>query len=251
MEGLDAAALGIDVCELGEFAGLSVSEELGEGLDVSCGSAAGDCPIVEKGVRGEGGVGVVYPGDVILGELLEDGSNVQCIDFEGNVVASMAGRGASSDVCAVGIGGAGHGAEPLVEKDKVFCEGLHDRDVVFVVVLDRFCCAGEIRGFEGELLLEEEALHGLHGGGGGVKGAEELHVYTTDAVVWVVGGNVGERGGGADGAEAGVGGIDGVTELFAYKPVDVMAVGETTCYVVEGPVLLHKDDDVLYARREG
>ena len=61
VERLHVAALGVDVGELGECARLGVCEELGEGLDVGLGSAAGDCPVVEEGVGIERGVEVVDP----------------------------------------------------------------------------------------------------------------------------------------------------------------------------------------------
>ena len=83
-----AAAFGVDIGELGQSTVGSIGIEFAKELDVGVNGSAGDGPVVENGIRVEtlgllarlvntvgvsGGVGVVDPGDVLLGQLLEDG----------------------------------------------------------------------------------------------------------------------------------------------------------------------------------
>jgi hypothetical protein len=77
--------------------------------------------------------------------------------------------------------------------------------------------------------------------------AEDLHVGSADAVVWVIGGDVRECGCSTDGALARVGDIDWVAVLGLSQPVDVIAVRKIASNVIERPVLLYKDDNMLDA----
>lgn len=69
----NATAGRVDVGELWEAAEVGVLVELVEGLHVRLGGAAGDGPVKVHGVTVAGYRCIVLPGDVLRGQLLEDG----------------------------------------------------------------------------------------------------------------------------------------------------------------------------------
>lgn len=96
MEGLVVAAFRVNICELGQGSSLCVGIEIIKRLDVSILCAGRLGPAVEGGVgvktkiRAGRGVLVVYPGDVLFRELLEDGTLREAIDVEGVVIGAVA-----------------------------------------------------------------------------------------------------------------------------------------------------------------
>lgn len=103
--GVEAAARGVDVGELGQEAEVGVLVEVLEGNDVLFG-ILGD-PAVEESVGEEGAVGavVVLPADALLAGGLEDAGDVDARDVEAVVVGAVAIRGTGEGAEAVGVGG--------------------------------------------------------------------------------------------------------------------------------------------------
>ena len=90
MERLVGTAFGVDVREGGEGSRRGVFEELRLQLHVSEESTAGDGPGVKGGVSEELRGSVVDPGNVLFGELLEDGADGDGSVRKGGVVLSVA-----------------------------------------------------------------------------------------------------------------------------------------------------------------
>lgn len=103
--GVQTAAGGVEVGELGEGAEVGVLVEVLEGNDVGLG--VGDGPVEEEGVGGEGAVGavVVLPGDALLGSNLEDAGDGDGRDIEVVVVLAVAVGGTGNGTETVRVGG--------------------------------------------------------------------------------------------------------------------------------------------------
>lgn len=103
--GVEAAARGVDVGELGQETEVGVLVEVLERDDVLFG-VLGD-PAVEQSVRKEGTVGavVVLPADALLAGDLEDAGDVDARDVEAVVVGAVAVRSTGEGAEAVGVGG--------------------------------------------------------------------------------------------------------------------------------------------------
>lgn len=103
--GVEVAARGVDVGELGKEAEIGVLVEVLERDDVMLGVLGG--PVEEESVRKEGAVGavVVLPGDVLLAGNLEDAGDVDARDIEAVVVGSVAIGGTREGAQPVGVGG--------------------------------------------------------------------------------------------------------------------------------------------------
>lgn len=103
--GVDAAAGGVEVGELGEGAEVGVLVEVLEGDYV--GLCVGGGPVEEEGVGKEGAVGavVVLPGDVLGGGLGEDAGDVDGRDVKVVVVLAVAVGGTGDGTETVGVGG--------------------------------------------------------------------------------------------------------------------------------------------------
>jgi hypothetical protein len=103
--GVQTAAGGVEVGELGEGAEVGVLVEVLEGNDVGLG--VGDGPVEEEGVGGEGAVGavVVLPGDALLGSNLEDAGDGDSRDIEVVVVLAVAVGGTGNGTETVRVGG--------------------------------------------------------------------------------------------------------------------------------------------------
>jgi len=235
------AAFRVDVGEAGELAGLGVLVELGQGLDVGRGLAGRHGPVVEHGVGQKAGrVGVVDPGDVLLGQLLEDGTLRESRDVEISVVSAVAVRRARGEVRAVRVRRARDGTEPAVEENEVLGHGVEHRDVVRGQVVDRLSRAGNVVGVVGEHLLGHEALHRglllarLDRGLVRVPGAEQLHVHAADAVVWIVWRDVlCDRPGTNPPLVVGVCDVDGVAVWLFTDAIDLGVVLQTSKQGIE------------------
>lgn len=107
--GVEAAAGGVEVGQLGEGAQVGVLVEVLEGNDVGLGVGGG--PVEEHGVREEGAVGavVVLPGDALVGGDLEDAGDVDGRDVKVVVVLAVAVGGTGDGTETVGVGGLGAG----------------------------------------------------------------------------------------------------------------------------------------------
>lgn len=103
--GIEIAAGGVDVGELGQEAEVGVLVEVLERDDVLLGVLGS--PVKEESVGKEGTVGavVVLPGDVLLGGNLEDAGDVDARDVEAVVVGAVAIGGTGEGAQAVGVGG--------------------------------------------------------------------------------------------------------------------------------------------------
>lgn len=182
MEGLEAAALGVDICELRELSSLGIGVELLEGSNVGLGRSRGEGPLVEGSVRVEsqsgtgGGVLVVHPCDAGFAQLLEDAALWETVDVEGVVVGSVAVGGSRRDVGAIGVGRARDSSEPAIEQDKVLSHCVENTDLVWGVVVDNFSRARLVEGIVGDGLLGDEAAHVF-----------VLDVHVGNLLIWVPG----------------------------------------------------------------
>jgi hypothetical protein len=108
MHRIEGAAFGVNVCELGKVSTLSIFVELRDTLNVGVNGATGPSPVVKKRVRVEttdgtsiellrssvtftivSGVRVVDPGDIFLGQLLEDRLLSKTAIVETGIVATV------------------------------------------------------------------------------------------------------------------------------------------------------------------
>jgi hypothetical protein len=118
------------------------------------------------------------------------------VDVECIVVLSVAMGSSRSEVCSVGVCRAWDGSKPSVEQDKVLSHGAEDTDLVWSVVVDDLSSTSLVGSVVGEGLFGHESSHVLLFVQAVCSSfiwmicAEDLHVDTTDAVVWVIGSNV-------------------------------------------------------------
>jgi hypothetical protein len=103
--GVEVAAGGVDVGELGQEAEVGVLVEVLKGDDVLL--RVLDGPVEEESIGKEGTVGavVVLPGDVLLAGSLENAGDVDARDVETVVVVAVAISGTGEGAQAVGVGG--------------------------------------------------------------------------------------------------------------------------------------------------
>lgn len=103
--GVQTAAGGVDVRQLGQQSQVSVLEEVLQGHNVALRVLGG--PVVEQGVRQEVTVGavVVAPRDILLAGGLEDAGNGNGRHIEGIVVGAVTVGSTGEGAKAVGVGG--------------------------------------------------------------------------------------------------------------------------------------------------
>lgn len=259
MEGRITAALGVNVSELRQGTGFGVLVKLGQRFNVCVVLPGFDGPVVEERVGEEAGrIGVIDPGDVCLGELLEDGALGERRDIERDVVFSMPVRGSRGDVRAVRVRGARHGREPPIKHEEVLRQGVEDGDMFRRVVIDDLRAAGDVTvDIVRDFLLRHETGHErefalvvvmvlVDQGLVGMIRAVHLHVTAADAVVWVIGRNVFGLGLRADFDRViRVSHIGRIAVRVAHHAVQFGVVCETAQEGIEGSVLLDKHHDVL------
>lgn len=162
---LVAAALWVDICELGKRSSLGIGIKLVERSNVGLGSTRFERPLVESSVWVEsqswasGGVLVVHPRDVSLGQLLEDAALRETVDPKGSIVGSMAVRGTGCEVCTVGVGRARDRRKPAIEEDEILGHGTKHGNLARGIVVDDLSCARFVEGLVGNGLLSDEATH--------------------------------------------------------------------------------------------
>ena len=167
MEGLIRAALWVDICELRQLASLGIGVKLVQRSNVCLCCTGLQSPVVECGIWVEaeswagGGILIIHPGDVVLGELLEDGSLRKTVYSERNVVLAVAMRCSRGDVRTVRVCRAGYGCEPAVKHHEVLGHCVEDSDLVWSVVIDSFSSTGLVQGLVGEGLFRHETAHAL------------------------------------------------------------------------------------------
>jgi hypothetical protein len=108
----------------------------------------------------------------------------------------MAVGSSRSEVCSVGVCRAWDGGKPSIEQDKVLSYGAEDTNLVWSVVVDDLSSTSLVSSIEGKGLFGHESSHILLFLQAVCSSfiwmicAEDLHVDTTNAVVWVIWSNV-------------------------------------------------------------
>lgn len=251
MHGVDGAAFGVDVGELGEGAVGNVREEL-IGVDNLLHGVVLD-PLVDVRVDDVALV-VVLPRDVLLVESLKDGSRTggsgdvgePASGLSGGVVDVTAGRAGRGEH-TVRVGRSGVLSVVGVEESIVLSQGRKRAALGRVVALDD---KGTVTG-SGIVLLGlslNEARHVRDVTAGGLPLAVDLVAGTSEVVVGIRERDLILVRAGTDHDGLVVDGPVGVGELVAEldvaETIDVVTEVPVSCDVVEGVVLHHEVDDM-------
>ena len=237
---------------MGQRARFGILVELIEALDVGVSLARLGGPLIEQGIREEvGSVGVVDPADISSGQLLEDGHLRQLGLQKVIVVLPVTVRGTGGEIRPVGVCGTGDGSEPPVEQHKVLSHGVENGDMIGGVVVDHLGRTRLIsRGIRAHLFRDKPShVRGVMFHLGAVS-AVDLHVPTSNAVIWVIGSHILRDRLRAHNRGLGVIHIDRVAVVAVHEIVDGGVVGQASSKVVKGQVFLDQHDHILDGERK-
>jgi len=167
VERLVGAALRVNIGELGQFACLGIGIELIQRSNVRDICSGSRCPGIKCSIWVEtkswasGGVLVVHPGDILLGQLLKNGLLGQTVDIEVIVVSAVTVGCTRGDVRTIGVGRARNRGEPAIKQHEVLGHCVENADLVRGIIVDCLRCTGLVQCLECHGLFSHESAHVL------------------------------------------------------------------------------------------